>query len=79
MEKEFENIVGLFANFVILRSDLSKISNFYQLVTLIKNNILEAHDNSEFPFEEVLAANNIDISSLFMFVMHEEKIRRNDL
>ena len=78
-KKEFENIVGLFANFVILRSDLSKISNFYQLVTLIKNNILEAHDNSEFPFEEVLAANNIDISSLFMFVMHEEKIPKNTI
>ncbi|MBU6184035.1 MAG: AMP-binding protein [Rickettsiales bacterium] len=78
-QKSLENIIGLFTNFVILRSNLSKANNFYQLIHIVQDVILEAHNNSDVPFEEVLQNNEIDISFLWMFIMHEAKIQNNEI
>ena len=75
--KDFEDVIGLFSNFLILRSNICGIKNFKDIVSIVKEEILEAYKNSKLPFEVVLSSNNIDISSYFMFVMHEEKITTN--
>ena len=51
---EFEGIFGLFANTVVLRTDLSGNPTLATILARVRNRSLEAYEHQEAPFEEVL-------------------------
>jgi amino acid adenylation domain-containing protein len=51
---EAAQLIGLFTNTVALRSDLSGNPEFTELLTLVKNTVLEANENQEVPFNKVV-------------------------
>ena len=73
----FESTVGLFTNFVVLRSELSDLKCGKDLIETVKNVVLEAHSNSSIPFEVLISKNDIDLSSGFMFIMQEDHIKNS--
>lgn len=50
-----ENLVGMFVNTVVLRTDLGGDPSFRTLVRRVSNTVLEAQDNREAPFDKVVA------------------------
>ncbi|MFF0223663.1 condensation domain-containing protein [Streptomyces sp. NPDC004629] len=49
-------IVGYLARPVVLRSDLSDDLAFGELVTRVRDDVLDAHDHADLPFDEVIDA-----------------------
>lgn len=53
-QQETENIVGFFANLLVLRTDFNGVSCFYDLISAVKKTILEAYDNKDASFHQVV-------------------------
>lgn len=61
---ETESIIGLFVNMIVLRCDLSGEPNFRQVVQRVRNTALEAYENSDLPFQELVRTLKVDLRSL---------------
>ncbi|GAA0856499.1 non-ribosomal peptide synthetase/type I polyketide synthase [Aliiglaciecola litoralis] len=57
-KREFESIIGLLVNNLVLRSDLSPDKTFKQLLSHVKNEVLDANEHADVPFEKVVQAIN---------------------
>ena len=55
-EEEVEELVGLFVNTVVLRTDVSGDPSFGELIERVRRYALEAYGNQEVPFERVVEA-----------------------
>jgi amino acid adenylation domain-containing protein len=72
---ETERLMGMFANTVVLRADLSGDPEFSEVLRRVRQVTLDAHRNQDLPFEEVLRAlqtsRSIDRNPLFqvMFIL----------
>ncbi|MET3658069.1 amino acid adenylation domain-containing protein [Sporosarcina psychrophila] len=51
---EFEKTVGLFANTLAIRTDLSANPTFIELLNRVREVTLEAYDNQDIPFEKIV-------------------------
>ncbi len=73
---ELEDVIGLFINTLVLRSDLSGDPTFVELLQQVKRVALEAYSNQDLPFEKLVAhlhpERNTSQSPLFqvMFILH---------
>jgi len=56
--KEIEGIIGLFANTLILRTDLSGDPDFGEVVERVRKNALKAYTHQELPFEKLVEEMN---------------------
>ncbi len=54
--RETEDIIGYFVNTVVLRADFSKSLTFGELIRRVQQNIAEASDNQDVPFEKIVEA-----------------------
>ncbi len=52
---EVENLIGLFLNTLVLRNELSMASSFSDLVKQVRRTCIEAYENQDVPFEQVVA------------------------
>ncbi|WP_327692518.1 non-ribosomal peptide synthetase [Streptomyces sp. NBC_00459] len=80
--REAEDLVGFFANTLVMRTDLSGDPTFPELLTRVKRTALEAYDHQEVPFDAVVDAldseRSLSHSSVFqtLFVLQEEQTER---
>ncbi|TDV49928.1 non-ribosomal peptide synthetase [Actinophytocola oryzae] len=51
---ETENLIGLFVNSLVLRTDLSGDPSYAELLTRVQETALAAYDNQELPFERIV-------------------------
>jgi amino acid adenylation domain-containing protein len=51
---DLENIIGMFVNTLAIRSELSTEQTFGELLKNLKQNILEAFENQDYPFEDLV-------------------------
>ena len=74
---EFESLIGMFANTVILRTDLSGAPTVKEVLRRVKKATTEAYRNCDLPIEEVVRivkpANNADRQAAFrsMFILQK--------
>ncbi|WP_255360906.1 non-ribosomal peptide synthetase [Duganella sp. Leaf61] len=54
--RELEGLIGLFLNTLVLRADTSNQPSFRQLLTAMRQNVLEAYENGDVPFERIVDA-----------------------
>ncbi|MFH8350392.1 condensation domain-containing protein, partial [Streptomyces sp. NPDC018045] len=79
---EVENLIGLFANTLVMRTDVSDDPAFPDLLTRVKKTALEAFAHQDVPFEAVVeslqAERSLAHSPVFqtMFVLQEERTGR---
>ncbi len=52
--KDIENLIGFFVNTQVLRADLSGNPHFDELLSQIKHHILNAQNNQDVPFEQLV-------------------------
>ena len=53
---EFENMIGLFVNTMVVRTRFSKALLFRDLLLQIRDTMLDAHEHQDMPFEELVGA-----------------------
>ena len=53
---EFERLIGMFANTIVLRTDLSGDPSFSELLLRVRQVTFDAHRNQDLPIEEILQA-----------------------
>lgn len=51
---ELESVAGLFVNTVVLRHDFGQLPSFEQLLTTVREAVLEAHAHQRLPFERLV-------------------------
>ena len=72
---QIERLIGMFANTIILRTDLSGDPKFSEVLRRVRQVTLDAHRNQDLPIEEILqalqASRSIDRNTLFqvMFIL----------
>jgi amino acid adenylation domain-containing protein len=77
--QDTEGLIGLFANLVILRTNLGGNPSLRQVLQRVRTTTLDAHAHQELPFEylarELVRARQLDRQSLFqaMFVMQNAR------
>ncbi len=62
-EPETEDLIGYFINTVALRTQVTGKASFVELLTNIKDTVLEAFDHQEVPFEKVVSEIGADRTS----------------
>ncbi|MBQ1098888.1 amino acid adenylation domain-containing protein [Streptomyces sp. b94] len=81
--REVEDLVGFFANTLVMRADLADDPDFRDLLAQVKKTALEAYDHQDVPFEAVVEAldteRSLAHSPVFqtMFVLQEAQTRRD--
>jgi amino acid adenylation domain-containing protein len=53
---ELEDMIGFFVNAIVVRSRLTGSSSFRELLTQVRNTVLEGHEHQDMPLEELVAA-----------------------
>jgi amino acid adenylation domain-containing protein len=70
---EIERLVGMFANTIVLRTELSSDPSFSELLRRVRQVTLDAYRNQDLPFEEVLRSlelsRNMDSNPLFQVML----------
>ena len=61
---ETESIIGLFVNMIVFRCELDGEPNFRQVVQRMRTTALEAYENSDVPFQELVRTLKADLRSL---------------
>ncbi|NIO82225.1 MAG: hypothetical protein GTN53_16700, partial [Candidatus Aminicenantes bacterium] len=56
---DLENIIGFFVNMLAIKTNPNKNKTFSEYLGQVKEKILEAHENQEFQFEELVSKLNI--------------------
>jgi len=51
---DLENIIGMFANFLPIRCIVDQTTTFDQFLSTIKQNLLDAYENQDYPFEDLV-------------------------
>ncbi len=54
--RDLENLIGFFSNTVVLRSDLSEMPSFRQLLKRVKSVTLGAYAHQDLPFDQLIQA-----------------------
>ncbi|MFD8449198.1 amino acid adenylation domain-containing protein [Streptomyces coelicoflavus] len=81
--REVEDLVGFFANTLVMRADLADDPEFRELLARVKKTALEAYAHQDVPFEAVVEAldteRSLAHSPVFqtMFVLQEAQTRRD--
>lgn len=57
--EEIENLIGFFVNTLVLRTDCSGNPNFENLLARVETTCLEAYENQDAPFEQIVDALNL--------------------
>ncbi|MDE5452933.1 amino acid adenylation domain-containing protein [Bradyrhizobium sp. CSA112] len=79
---ETERLIGMFANAVVLRTDLSGDPSFSEVLRRVRQVTLDAYRNQELPIEEILQAlrvpRSLDRNPLFrvMFILQKASLTR---
>jgi amino acid adenylation domain-containing protein len=79
---EIERLIGMFANAVVLRTDLSGDPTFSEVLRRVRQVTLDAYRNQELPIEEILQAlrvpRSLDRNPLFrvMFILQKASSTR---
>jgi non-ribosomal peptide synthetase component F len=58
--QELEKTMGLFANTLAIRNNLNQNLSFIAFLSKVKENTLEAFDNQDFQFEDLISELNVD-------------------
>lgn len=58
--KEFDDVIGMFVNTIVLRNNISGSMKFEDLLNEIKSNSMEAIDNQEYPIDHLIGELNIN-------------------
>ncbi len=61
---ETESIIGLFVNMLVFRCDLGGEPSFRDVLRRVRSTALEAYENSDVPFQEIVRALKPDLRSL---------------
>jgi non-ribosomal peptide synthetase component F len=61
---ETESIIGLFVNMIVFRCDLSGDPSFRDVVQRLRITALDAYENSDLPFQELVRALKVDLRSM---------------
>lgn len=62
-EIETEGIVGLFVNMLVIRCRVDEAQTFSEFLKQVRTTALEAYENSDLPFQELVRALNPDLRS----------------
>jgi len=77
-EVEFENMVGLFVNTLVFRSDFSKSLTFRELIRQVRAFALDAYTHQDVPFEKLVEAlvpqRSLDTHPLFQVMFTFQNI-----
>jgi amino acid adenylation domain-containing protein len=79
--QETEDIIGMFVNNVVLRTDIAGNPSFRELLRRVREVTLDAYANQELPFDKVVEAlrpaRDLSINPLFqvMFSFHDSQLR----
>src|SRR5262249_34643285 len=82
---QIERIMGMFANTIVLRTDLSGDPRFSEVLRRVQQVTLDAYRNQDLPFEEILkvlqVSRSVDRNALFqvMFVLQKASPRAPEL
>jgi amino acid adenylation domain-containing protein len=80
---EVEDLIGLFVNTLVIRTDLSGVPKFAELLSRVKRVILEAQTNQHLPFEklvdELQPDRDFGHTPLFQVMFVHEPARREEL
>ena len=74
---QIERLIGMFANTIVLRTDLSGDPSFSEVLRRVRQVTLDAYRNQDLPFEEILRAvqvsRSMDRNTLFqvMFILQK--------
>jgi len=83
--QEIEDLIGFFVNTLVIRNDLTGNPAFITLLSRIKEEILQAYDHQDVPFEriveEIQPERNLSYHSLFqvMFVLQNAPMGKLEL
>jgi non-ribosomal peptide synthetase component F len=61
-DSRFQDVAGLFVNLITIRTQLSGNMSFSDLLRIVQDNVLEAFENGDFPFEELVARLGVERS-----------------
>jgi amino acid adenylation domain-containing protein len=83
-DSRFQDVAGLFVNLITIRTQLSGNMSFSDLLRIVQDNVLEAFENGDFPFEELVARLGVERSLnrtpffQIAFAVHDRSITDTD-
>ncbi|WP_028517513.1 condensation domain-containing protein [Ruminococcus flavefaciens] len=82
--RDFDNTIGLFVNTIAIRNRIDDNSSFHESILKVKNSILSAYENQDYPFEllvdKVVSKRDINRNPLFdvMFAMQNNHMDKTN-